>query len=75
VPKELTVDNLPWSFRFYDPILLITQDIIEDEIKDMNQFINMYRLRHNSVDDFWKKFANQIFGISDESKKEKLNMK
>ena len=33
IPQELSVSHLPYSFRFYDPILAIINSKIDDEYR------------------------------------------
>jgi len=47
IPKDLSQDNLPPSFRFYDPIQLIINDGISEERRDI----------------FYKKFKYNIMRI------------
>ena len=35
IPQELSQQGLPLSFRYYDPILAIMQDLISDEKRDL----------------------------------------
>ena len=40
IPKELSQDQLPYSFRFYDPIIAIIQDNVEDHGRDIHTMKN-----------------------------------
>jgi hypothetical protein len=31
IPKGLSQDDLPWSFRYYDPIQAIIQEMVSDD--------------------------------------------
>jgi hypothetical protein len=34
IPGELCQDHLPWSYRFYDPILEVVQNYIDEDRKE-----------------------------------------
>ena len=61
IPKELSQDNLPYSMRFYDPIMQIIQDKISEERKVYfyNQTKQNWLNNYNSLENrFQLKFQN-----------------
>jgi hypothetical protein len=38
IPNDLSQDKLPYSFRFYDPIIAIIQENISDNKKEKLEF-------------------------------------
>ena len=49
IPTELSQQNLPASFRFYDPILSIVKENISDEKREIFHVRNKYNM-HRIID-------------------------
>jgi len=44
IPAELSIDQYPMSFRFYDMILNFTKEAVSQETKEFHSFKNTFRL-------------------------------
>ena len=55
------MDNMPISFRFYDPIQLCVRELISEDKKELFQFKNTYNLKRlaetDAVTIILKKFS------------------
>lgn len=54
IPNELSNDNLPSSFWFYDACLQQVQNLVIQEKRDFATFKNMYRLNFYQRNNFQK---------------------
>ena len=54
IPNELSCDNLPCSFWFYDACLQQAQNLVNDEKKKYAMFKNHYQLSFYQKNDFKK---------------------
>lgn len=74
IPKELSQDFLPYSFRYYDPVLAIIQESIQSTTKQMalmKEKVAYELFRQNDL----KVKVYQRFGIVDNEKENKLTFK
>jgi hypothetical protein len=74
IPKQLSMDQLPLSFRYYDPIQLIVKELISEERKELFHVKNNYNMKRINETDTLKIILKK-FKIYDEDAEQKLTFK
>lgn len=74
IPNELSNDNLPSSFWFYDACLQQVQNLVVADKKDFATFKNTYRLNFYQRNNMQKYILTKL-GLIDEPGSEKLSLK
>ena len=74
IPKQLTMQNLPMNFRYYDPIQLIVRELISEDRKELFQFKNAYNMKRMQETDAITIILKK-FKIYDAEAEEKLTFK
>jgi hypothetical protein len=60
IPKELSQDGLPFSFRFYDPVLISIQAFCSEAAREKFQLKNKIALERYVADDLVKTFIDKL---------------
>ena len=60
IPQELSQRNLPFSYKFYDPILSIIQDELPHETKQFFSVQRKYLLERVYRDDFNRELFEKL---------------
>ena len=63
IPKELSQDNLPMTFRYYDFIINLLQDNLSQETRDLHAFKNIFRINFYKNENILNKVLEKI-GVS-----------
>lgn len=71
IPKELSQDHLPLSFRFYDPILMMIQEKVSDESREHFNLQNKIAFTLHREADFVQKILEKL-GFVENGKEKKL---
>lgn len=71
IPKLLSMDSLPLSYRFYDPIQAIVRELMSEERKEIFQMKNNFNLQRIAESDGLL-IVLRKFKIYDENAEEKL---
>lgn len=65
IPKELSQDHLPLSFRFYDPILMLIQEQVSEESRELFNIQNeiAFTLHHQA--DWFQQVLERVGLVDD----------
>ena len=72
IPYLLSQDQLPYSMRFYDPIIAIVQENISDELKEEFNLKNSVAFAVHRHSDFKQALLEKL-GVVDNGKEKKLS--
>ena len=71
IPKELSQDHLPLSFRYYDPILMMIQEKVSDESREHFNIQNNVAFTLHRKGDYLQDFLKKV-GITEDERDKKL---
>ena len=74
IPKDLTQDHLPASFRYYDPIIQISNNLISKQSKIYHSFKTEFNLNKIKGSD-WKRDLMMDIGFLDRPENKKVTHK
>lgn len=74
IPKDLSIKRFPQSFRFYDPIFYIIDEIFNGEKKTIYHLKTQYSLKSLEEKDKLKSFY-KIIGVISDKEQEKMSFK
>ena len=75
IPKDLSQDHLPMSFRYYDPLIKIVQDKMADEKRDYYKLKNSLELKVYQRIDMKRQMLESLGLVEGHDNPEKLTFK